>query len=147
MHVCVLRVEELISVQPPTSCSGGGARSELFIPHGGSRFWVSVRSGPCCLWMLGFHKKELATGGADIHEELARAKLELTGLEGRRRRRKCASSEWKEKTRACVWVRGGLEGMKERGVFERKCLRLTWPWGPIMGLLGLCGGGCAWGDC
>lgn len=42
---------------------------------------------------------------------------------------------------------GDLEGMKERGVFERKSLRLTWPWGPIMGLLGLCGGGCAWGDC
>lgn len=34
------------------------------------------------------------------------------------------------------------------GVFERQCLLLlTWPWGPIMGLLGLCGGGCAWGDC
>lgn len=27
-----------------------------------------------------------------------------------------------------------------------KCFRLTCPWGPIMGLLGLCGGGCACGE-
>lgn len=56
-----------------------------------------------------------------------------------------------ERKKEGVCGRGGvgrdLEGMKERGVFERKCLHLTWPWGPIMGLLGLCGGGCAWGDC
>ena len=104
---------------------------------------------------------ELATGGADFHRELARTKLELTGLQGRRRRRRrrkirrrtCASGEWREKELVCgrrggecVW-RGDLGGMKETGVFERKCWCLTWPWGPIMGLLGLCGGGCAWGDC
>ena len=79
---------------------------------------------------------------------VSRTKLELTGPKGGRRRRwrrrrKCASAEWKEKG-ACVCEQGG---MKERGVFERKCLLLTWPWGPIIGLLGLCGGGCAWGDC
>lgn len=58
----------------------------------------------------------------------------------------CVSGE-REIKRSCLGARGGLEGMEERGVFERKCLHLTWPWGPIMGLLGLCGGGCAWGDC
>ena len=49
-----------------------------------------------------------------------------------------------KKKGACVCEQGGL---RASGEFERKCLLLTWPWGPIMGLLGLCGGGCAWGDC
>lgn len=61
-----------------------------------------------------------------------------------RRRRVSGDQEIK---RSCLGAVGGVEGMEEKGVFERKCLHLTWPWGPIMGLLGLCGGGCAWGDC
>lgn len=43
--MCVKRVEEQISVQPPTSCSGGGARSELFM----------ARVGPAA---SGFRKTE-----------------------------------------------------------------------------------------
>lgn len=62
VHAYVLRVEEEISAQPPTSCSGGGARSELFIPQGDSRLLGLVRSGLRYLWMLCFHEKESATG-------------------------------------------------------------------------------------
>lgn len=146
--VCVFRVEELKSVQPPQAVPGEG-QGVNYSSHTGT-----ANVGP---WRgTGPFIKDLATGEADINGEWARTKLELTGLQGlerRRRSRKCASSEWKEKELVCGWGGCGvggnwdLEGMKDIGVFERQCLHLTWPWGPIMGLLGLCGGGCAWGDC
>lgn len=79
--MCVLRVEEQISVQPPTRCSGGGARSELFIPHGDSRLWALVRSRPCCIWILGFNKRSCRLEGDDIYE-LARAKTRANGARG-----------------------------------------------------------------
>lgn len=70
------------------------------------------RTRPCCFWTLGFHKKELATGGAYICWESARTKLELTRLKGRRRSKR---RKWRKK--ACVVVRGDLEGNeRERGV-------------------------------
>lgn len=58
---------------------GGGASSELFILHRDSLRWALVRSGPCCLRMLCFHKRRWQPEGADIYEELARTKLKLTG--------------------------------------------------------------------
>lgn len=72
----------------------------------------------------------------------------LIGKENKQKQR--LSGEWREKMSVCgqVGEEGGFGGNeRERGVFERKHLRLTWPWGPIIGLLGLCVGGCAWGDC
>lgn len=77
--MCVFRLEEQISVQPPQAAFGGSTK--LFIPHRDSRRWVLVRNGSCCLRMLGFHKRKWR-GGGDINEELVR-KLELTGAGGK----------------------------------------------------------------
>lgn len=64
---------------PPQAASGGGASSELLIPHRDSRRRASLRSGPRCLRMLGFHKRKWRLEGADIYEELVRTELELMG--------------------------------------------------------------------
>lgn len=67
---------------PPQAASGGGASSELLIPHRGSRCRASVRNGPRCLRMLSFHKRKWRLEGADIYEELERTELELMGVGG-----------------------------------------------------------------
>lgn len=64
---------------PPQAASGGGASSELLIPHRDGRRRASARSGPRCLRMLGFHKRKWRPEGADIYEELPRTDPELTG--------------------------------------------------------------------
>lgn len=58
--------------------------------------------------------------------------------------------EWvSERVNECEKVRESRlrEGTKTQQLRGGcKCFRLTCPWGPIMGLLGLCGGGCVWGE-
>lgn len=64
--LCVFRLEK-ISVQPPTSCSGGGAGSELFILHGGQQLLGLPQEQALLHLFILYIRQELTTAGAALN--------------------------------------------------------------------------------
>lgn len=86
---------------PPQAALGGGASSELLIPHRDSRRRASVRSGPRRLRMLSFHKRKWRPEGGrhlrGVSENRARANGGSGGLGG------CQQEEEQQQRTVCEW--------------------------------------------